>query len=56
MARVTMRTEVAEHFTRGDEQTFDFKGRLGAIRRPLLLLAGELDPGVPKGSRPLDAT
>jgi hypothetical protein len=26
MARVTMRSEVAEHFTRGEEQTFDFRG------------------------------
>ena len=47
MARVTMRMEVAEHFTRGEEQTFDFRGGLGAIRCPVLLLAGELDPGVP---------
>src|SRR5439155_12173929 len=47
MARVTMRMEVAEHFTRGDEQTFDFRERLGGIRCPVLLLAGELDPAVP---------
>jgi len=47
MARVTMRTEVAEHFARNEEQTFDFRARLGEIRCPVLLLAGELDPGVP---------
>jgi proline-specific peptidase len=47
MARITMRTEVVEHFARGEEQTFDFRGRLGAIHCPVLLLAGELDPGVP---------
>jgi pimeloyl-ACP methyl ester carboxylesterase len=47
MARMTMRMEVAEHFTRGEEQTFDFRERLGEIRCPVLLLSGELDPGVP---------
>jgi proline-specific peptidase len=47
MARVTMRLEVAEYFTRGEEQTFDFRARLGEIRCPVLLLSGELDPGVP---------
>jgi pimeloyl-ACP methyl ester carboxylesterase len=47
MARVTMKPAVAEHFTRGEEQTFDFRERLGEIRCPVLLLAGELDPGVP---------
>jgi proline iminopeptidase len=46
-ARVTMRTEVAEHFTRGEELRFDFRPRLGEIRCPVLLLAGELDPAVP---------
>ncbi len=47
LARVTMRTEVAEHFTRGEELRFDFTERLGEIRCPVLLLAGELDPAVP---------
>jgi proline-specific peptidase len=47
MARATMRMEVAEHFTRGEEQTFDFRERLGEIRCPVLLLSGELDPGIP---------
>jgi proline-specific peptidase len=46
-ARTTMRLEVAEHFTRGEELTFDLRPRLGEIRCPVLLLAGELDPGVP---------
>jgi proline-specific peptidase len=47
MARMTMRAEVTEHFARNEEQTFDFRARLGEIRCPVLLLAGELDPGVP---------
>jgi len=47
MARATMRLDVAEHFTRSEEQTFDFRERLGEIRCPVLLLSGELDPGVP---------
>jgi proline iminopeptidase len=47
MARVTTRMEAAEHFTRGEEQTFDFRERLGEIRCPVLLLSGELDPGGP---------
>lgn len=42
-----MRTEVAEHFTRGEELRFDFTRRLGEIRCPVLLLAGELDPALP---------
>jgi proline-specific peptidase len=46
-ARVTTRLEVAEHFARGEELTFDLRPRLGEIRCPVLLLAGELDPGVP---------
>ncbi len=46
-ARMTMRNEVAEHFTRGEELRFDFRPRLGEIRCPVLLLAGELDPAVP---------
>jgi len=44
---VTMRLGVAEHFPRREEQTFDFRERLGEIRCPVLLLSGELDPGVP---------
>jgi len=47
MARMTMRAEVTEHFARNEEQTFDFRARLGKVRCPVLLLAGELDPGVP---------
>jgi pimeloyl-ACP methyl ester carboxylesterase len=46
-SRVTMRSEVAEHFTRGEELRFDFRPRLGEIRCPVLLLAGDLDPVVP---------
>jgi pimeloyl-ACP methyl ester carboxylesterase len=38
---------VAEHYTRGEELRFDFRPRLGEIRCPVLLLAGELDPAVP---------
>jgi pimeloyl-ACP methyl ester carboxylesterase len=47
IARVTNRMAVAEHFTRDEEQTFDFRERVSEIRCPVLLLAGELDPGVP---------
>jgi proline iminopeptidase len=47
MARVTQRLEVAEHFTRERELRFDYRGRLGEIECPVLLLSGELDPVVP---------
>jgi pimeloyl-ACP methyl ester carboxylesterase len=46
-ARITTRLEVAEHFARGEELTFDLRPRPGEVRCPVLLLAGELDPGVP---------
>jgi pimeloyl-ACP methyl ester carboxylesterase len=42
-----MRTEVAEHFGRQEELQFDLRPKLGEIRCPVLLLAGELDPAVP---------
>ena len=44
LARVTQRPEVGEHFWRGEIMTFDLTQRLGEIRSPVLLLAGELDP------------
>jgi pimeloyl-ACP methyl ester carboxylesterase len=44
-ARITTRLEVAEHFARGEELTFDLRPRPGEVRCPVLLLAGELDPG-----------
>jgi pimeloyl-ACP methyl ester carboxylesterase len=47
LARVTQRDEVSLHFTREEELRFDYRGRLGAIQCPVLLLSGELDPAVP---------
>lgn len=44
LARVTQRPDVAEHFFRGELLDFDLTDRLGEIRCPILLLAGELDP------------
>ena len=44
LARVTQRPEVSEHFFRGEILHFDLNERLGEIRCPVLLLAGELDP------------
>lgn len=44
VARVRVRTEVAEYFTRAEELRFDLRPQLGEIRCPVLLLVGELDP------------
>jgi proline-specific peptidase len=44
LARVTQRSEVSEHFFRGEILHFDLTERLDEIRCPVLLLAGELDP------------
>lgn len=47
LARVIQRLDVAEAFARGEERTFDFGGKLGGIRCPVLVIAGELDPITP---------
>lgn len=44
LARVTLRSEVSEHFFRAEILRFDMRQRLRDIRCPVLLLAGELDP------------
>jgi proline-specific peptidase len=45
LARVTRNPLVSEHFRRSGEATgFDFTDRLGQLRCPTMLLAGELDP------------
>jgi pimeloyl-ACP methyl ester carboxylesterase len=44
LARVTHRHEVTEHFFRGELLRFDVSEGVGAIRCPVLLLSGELDP------------
>jgi pimeloyl-ACP methyl ester carboxylesterase len=46
LARITRRPAVSEHFFRGELLTFDLTPSLGAIRCPVLQLAGEMDPMV----------
>jgi pimeloyl-ACP methyl ester carboxylesterase len=46
-ARRLANPELAEYFDRGEGRTFDFSGGLGAIRCPVLVVAGELDPVTP---------
>jgi proline-specific peptidase len=46
LARVTRNTEVAKHFRSSGEMRFDLRGRLDAIRCPVLVMAGVLDPMV----------
>lgn len=44
LARVTQRPDVSEHFWRREILRYDLTERVGQIRCPVLLLAGELDP------------
>jgi pimeloyl-ACP methyl ester carboxylesterase len=44
LARVVRRPEVSLHFWRTEIRSFDLSPKLGAIRCPTLVLAGELDP------------
>lgn len=47
LARIAMNFEVADFFGRGEERTLDFRGRLGASRCPVLVIAGALNPVTP---------
>lgn len=44
IARIVMNRELMEAFSLGELRTFDYRGELGRIRCPTLVLAGELDP------------
>jgi proline-specific peptidase len=46
LARVMRNTEVAQHFRSSGEMHFDLRGRVDAIRCPVLVMAGVLDPMV----------
>jgi pimeloyl-ACP methyl ester carboxylesterase len=46
LPRVTRNIEVAKHFRMSGEMRFDLRNRMGAIRCPVLVMAGVLDPMV----------
>ena len=43
----TANFELFQHWLLGEQQTFDLRGELGKVERPVLLMAGEDDPVTP---------